>query len=275
MLNLPFILGDLFNKFDANWLNFINLNQILNLVFCYFYDQFTIKHLDFKIFEYLSNFSKLYPQASITPKLHYLTHLPAQMDNFGPLRHHACMRCESKNLVIKKLDYKSFKNICFSVADKHQYWISSKEFEQVNKKSLKYVEDISNIDKNKIVSPSILLELNAKSYVSVCKYLKADGFKYQKASFLIIDLDLSIGKMSVGMIKEIFIVDGAYVFYLQLCNIDKIHSNLNCLEISLISSYIYVNYDDLYFKQAQFGIYISNLLYLQVRYYHRLFVTVD
>ena len=36
MLSLPFILGDLFTDFDKNWLNFINLHQILNFFFCFF-----------------------------------------------------------------------------------------------------------------------------------------------------------------------------------------------------------------------------------------------
>ena len=104
IINMPFIIGDLFGLYDENWLlNFVNLNQILNLVFCFFYDELTLKHLDRKIFEYLSNFHDLYPNASMTPKLHYLTHLTAQMEKFGPLRHHACFRFEGKNFLIKKV----------------------------------------------------------------------------------------------------------------------------------------------------------------------------
>ena len=72
------------------------------------------------------------------------------------------------------------------------------------------------------------------------------------------------------MVKEIFVIDGVSIFYLQLCKIDKQHSNLNCLEISFTSKYRFVKLDDLFFKQAQFGIYLSNILYLQVRYYHHL-----
>ena len=101
VLNLPFLLGDLFNRFDEHWLNFINLNQILNLVFSFFYDQTTLDDLNSKTREYLENFHLLYSSASITPKMHYLTHLTAQMENFGPLRQHACFRCEAKNGVLK------------------------------------------------------------------------------------------------------------------------------------------------------------------------------
>ena len=46
------------------------------------------------------------------------------------------------------------------------------------------------------------------------------------------ELNLSVDMLSVGMVKEIFVVDGVSIFYLQQCKIDKQHSNLNCLEIS-------------------------------------------
>jgi hypothetical protein len=66
MLNLPFILGDLFTDFDKNWDNFINLHDILNLVFCYFYDEKRIYDLEEKIHEYLIQFKSLYKTASFT-----------------------------------------------------------------------------------------------------------------------------------------------------------------------------------------------------------------
>jgi hypothetical protein len=42
IINLPFIIGDLFGLYDENCLNFINLNQIFHLVFSYFYDNLTL-----------------------------------------------------------------------------------------------------------------------------------------------------------------------------------------------------------------------------------------
>jgi hypothetical protein len=69
---------DLFNDSDKNWLNFINLHQILNLVFCFFYNDLTIRQLDEKIVQYLKNFKQLYADVNFTPKMHYLTHFPTQ-----------------------------------------------------------------------------------------------------------------------------------------------------------------------------------------------------
>jgi hypothetical protein len=271
VLNLPFILGDLFNTFDENWLNFISLNQILNLVFSFFYDKTTLRDLDYKITEYLEKFHLLYPSASITPKMHYFTHLTAQMENFGPLRQHACLRCESKNGLLKSLDFKNFINICFSAAEKHQFWMASVELDQENKKSLKYTDDICKIDTKKKVEQSFFDDFKPKSFLSVAKYLKKDVFQYVPGSFLILDFNLNVDESdSVGMIKDIFVVDGNYVFYVQLHLIKKHHKNLNCLEISSELKYKYIKYENLYFKQVQFSKYFSNLLFLQVRYLHHL-----
>ena len=273
VLNLPFILGDLFNTFDEHWLNFINLNQILNLVFSFFYDTTTLYDLNYTIRDYLEKFHSLYPSASITPKMHYLTHLTAQMENFGPLRQHACFRCEAKNGLLKSLDFKNFKNICFSAAEKHQFWMASVEMKQVNKNSLKYTDDICKVDNKRVVSDKHFYfdDLKPKSFLSVSKYLKKNGFQYTPGSFLILNFNLKVNRSeSIGMIKEILVVDGIYIFYVQLHSIKKFHKNLNCFEISSEENYIYVKFDDLYFKQVQFGKYFSDLLFLQVRYLHHL-----
>jgi hypothetical protein len=122
--------------------------------------------------------------------------------------------------------------------------MASKELEQLNKKSLKYVEDVCNVHQNKTKDPSVLDKLNFKLSISVCKLLKKDGFKYIPGCFVIIELDLSVDMMSVGLVKEIFAVDGYHVFYLQLCRIDKQNSNLNCLETSLTTKYHCIKFDD-------------------------------
>ena len=69
MLNLSFILGDIFEDNDKNWLNFINLHEIMNLVFCFYYDKLTVNHLEEKINDYLREFKKLHENIPFTPKI--------------------------------------------------------------------------------------------------------------------------------------------------------------------------------------------------------------
>ena len=135
ILILPFILGDFVTEFDENWLNFINLHQIVNLVFSFIYDDVTIKQLEDKITQYLLNFKILYKNINLTPKMHYLSHFPAQLKNFGPLRLHACFRFESKNGLMADLNFQNFINISFSCSNKHQLWMASKENDFKKRKS--------------------------------------------------------------------------------------------------------------------------------------------
>jgi len=186
ILSLPFILGDLFSENDENWLNFINLHQILNFCFCILYDDQTVRELDEKIVLYLRNFKRIYPNVNMTPKMHYLSHFPTQLDNFGLLRNHSCFRFEAKNGLMKAFNFQNFINISYSCANKHQCWIASKEIEQNKKNSLAYIEDSCDINSQAIIERSHHVNLKPKKYISDVKYLKRDGFEYLQGAFLII-----------------------------------------------------------------------------------------
>ena len=101
--------------------------------------------------------------------------------------------------------------------------------------------------------------------------MKKDGFQYVPGGYIILDFNLNDNELvSIGKINKIFVVDGKYVFYVQLHLIRKFHKNLYCLEISSELKYKYVNSENLYFKQVQFCMDFSDLLILQVRYLHHL-----
>jgi hypothetical protein len=90
------------------------------------------------LFLFLESFSTLYPSkflylycwtlsflvkdASITPKMHHLLHLPEQILRFGPLRLTWCMRFESKNKEMKGYVSRCncAKNVPFTASIKHQ-----------------------------------------------------------------------------------------------------------------------------------------------------------
>ena len=113
------------------------------------------------------------------------------MENFGPLRQHACFRCEAKNGLIKSLDYQNFINICFSAAEKHQLWMTSVELEQKMRKSLKYTDDICKTNDKSNIDSFFFDDLKPKSYLGICKYLKKDGFQYVPGGYLILDFNLN------------------------------------------------------------------------------------
>jgi hypothetical protein len=268
ILQLPFMVADLVTEFDKYWLNFINLHQIVNLVFCFFYNELTINQLEERINEYLSNFKHLYKDVNFTPKMHYLSHFPAQLANFGLLRLHSCFRFEAKNGLLADLRFHNFINIAFSCANKHQFWIGSKEIEFKKRNSLAYHDDICDINKNSIIEDIHHDHLKPKKYISDIKYLKLNGFKYYPGSFLIINLLLNIDSLSVAYINKILNVDGNYFFYLQIFKIKDKIKKLNCLEISPTQKYIYLKYDDLEYRQINFSVTWSSKILLPVRYFY-------
>jgi hypothetical protein len=98
---LPFMIGQFVTEGNERWINFIRLHQINMLCFSPNVSHKTVASLRALVATHNKAFVELYPDCSFIPKLHYLTHLPDQMQHFGPLRHHSCMRFEAKHGFIK------------------------------------------------------------------------------------------------------------------------------------------------------------------------------
>ena len=86
---------------------------------------------------YLELYHSLYPSVMMTPKMHYLIHLPDKIVmyvnlrlvtlllvcRFGPLQQQWCMRFECKNAQMKSFISKCFTNVPLTVATHHQHWL--------------------------------------------------------------------------------------------------------------------------------------------------------
>ena len=74
--------------------------------------------------EHHSLFKDLYPDFPLILKHHVMVRYPEQILRHGPLIHSWTMRHEAKNKFSKQFArYGNFKNVCFSVAQKHQRWM--------------------------------------------------------------------------------------------------------------------------------------------------------
>jgi len=204
--------------------------------------------------------------------MHYLSHFPTQLDNFGLLRNHSCFRFEAKNGLMKAFNFHNFINISYSCANKHQCWIASKEIEQNKKNSLAYIEDSCDINSQAIIERSHHVNLKPKKYISDVKYLKRDGFEYLQGVFLIIKLTIENDSPSVAFIDKIFNVDEEIIFYLQIFKIKQKIKIYNCLQLEKTNEFIYMKYDEILYKQANFSVIKDNKILLPVRYYHHIFV---
>lgn len=82
----------------------------------------TIQELENSIEAHLNLFKELFPTVNITPKMHYMVHLPNQIRQLGPLVRHCCLRFEARHRYFKDLaPQQNFKNICLSLGERCQF----------------------------------------------------------------------------------------------------------------------------------------------------------
>lgn len=119
---LPLILSSLVDTDTEHWACFASLLEIVAISFSNTICQETILYLKTAVKEHLALFKRVFPDAPIIPKQHFLVHLPSQLFKFGPLIRSWCMRFEGKHAYFKDLSkkIKNFKNIALSLALKHQ-----------------------------------------------------------------------------------------------------------------------------------------------------------
>ena len=121
---LPLLIGHFVPVDDNRWQCFGLLLTILDICTSHSLSTDSVAYLITLIEEHHTLFKEVYPHASVTPKMHFIVHYPEQILRFGPIIHSWTMRYESKLKLCKQAaKFGNFKNICFSVAQKHQRWL--------------------------------------------------------------------------------------------------------------------------------------------------------
>ena len=70
------MIGEKVPEDDEHWVHFLQLLEILEIVFCDIVKPEIPSYLQVIIQDHLEEFKRLYPSASFRPKMHYLIHLP-------------------------------------------------------------------------------------------------------------------------------------------------------------------------------------------------------
>ena len=76
---LPLLIGDFIPEGDSHWANMITFCHIVDYVLSPKCTAETIDDLEHLIKLFLSQFILLYPDESVTPKMHYIIHYPTCM----------------------------------------------------------------------------------------------------------------------------------------------------------------------------------------------------
>ncbi|XP_065281874.1 uncharacterized protein [Dermacentor albipictus] len=129
---LPQIFGSSIPEGNKDWEVYLLLREILDMFLSDRLPLQSLSYLEIKVQEFLRSFVSRYPSVRLIPKMHYLIHYPRMISLFGPLKQLWCMRFEAKHQYFKSLAtrIKNFRNICKTLAERHQL-LQSFEFSEL------------------------------------------------------------------------------------------------------------------------------------------------
>ena len=114
---LPLLIGDVIPFNDPNWECFLILARIIDILICPWSSSDLCAILKLPINEHHRCFVRLYTEAAVIPKFHFLLHYPNQIMSVGPMNHTWNMRNEAK---MCSSNHQDLENFAFSVANRHQ-----------------------------------------------------------------------------------------------------------------------------------------------------------
>ncbi|XP_022093684.1 uncharacterized protein LOC110980918 [Acanthaster planci] len=149
---LPYIISQKVPQGEPKWVNFLRLVQITLISTSPCCSHMTASVLAQLVYEHHTTFTALYPKGKVTPKMHYCIHLPRQMINYGPLRHHWCMRFEAKHGFFKTKKWRCFKNLPLSICLKHQKYMCYKQLGSHGQKTQTFLYSGDTVREGKSVN---------------------------------------------------------------------------------------------------------------------------
>ena len=142
---LPILIGDIIPNDNPYWENFLTHLTIINEAFAPVSSEERLDYLGMLIEDFLEEFVVLYKDRPLTPKMHYLLHIPTWIrwycmlnamessyplylsfpNRCGPLIRIWCMRYEAKHSFFKHLSniLRNFCNIPKTLAARHQHYM--------------------------------------------------------------------------------------------------------------------------------------------------------
>lgn len=76
---LPILVGEMVDVGDEKWENFLQLMEIVDLLFAPLSNQDDVAYLARVIEEHHLEFARLYPSSSVISKMHFMVHMPRLM----------------------------------------------------------------------------------------------------------------------------------------------------------------------------------------------------
>lgn len=266
---LPFLVGSKITHGDERWVNVLHLLQITLLSCSSCVSKTSAFELQQIVYTYLENFKKCYPKASFIPKMHYLTHFPQQILNFGPLRNLWCMRFEGKHGFFKKIKWTNFKNLPLSVANRHQQWMSYKQLGHNGRRSENFLYDGDKVPNGQEILISDVFPELIDRFDQNEGYLVPEvnihGNLYKRGQVVVIGVDNLPPTPSLGVVKDIIIVNYVKYFVLAELEILDFDEHMNSYIVEETVNKDVVKYGNLMFKWPENTCILSDRKYLMLR----------
>jgi hypothetical protein len=220
--NLPFILKRFVSVEDLYYQLIIQMISIVQICFTPVISVPRIEELRDAIETHLKKFKELFPTVNITPKMHYMIHIPDQILNLGPLVRHSCMRFEARHRYFKDMaPLQNFKNICLSLAERYQLddcanlcndnpnhhplFQTEKEYAPTKKLEGNALADFHQ----RMNDAGLFLYPETLNQVYSTKWIKLHGSTYtlNKGCIIAVDADFPSKMPLFGQLENILLVD--------------------------------------------------------------------
>jgi len=251
---LPLAVGFKVPCDDERWKNFVRLVMIQQLCTSPVATSASVQSLLVLVTNYCNMYSTAYPGRPFTPKVHYLTHLPSQMENFGPLRNQWCMRMEAKNGFFKRKKLKNTKNVPFTVANDHQLWMCCAQHDSNGRTNAMYLRSpavfsggsqvlLEDYPFAAIVTE--LLTVPVATEITVAKKAVLNDIFYMTGHIIIVSDASEHQGIQFAVIVDIICVLNKVYFLCCRCHISHFDVHVNAYCISKTSDVAFVDQDQL------------------------------
>ena len=207
---------DFDNRYYNYFLEFVEITQI---VCSPVLSVGTSHHLTEIIEMHLKKFQTLFPDASFTPKMHFLVHIPKQILEFGPPTRWSCMREEAKHKWFKaQVRASNFLAVDKTLAHAHQKYDCAK-FGGIGKRMNQILE--IGVPKNNAHGDNVLqLLADERSYnrvpldtddIKKCKNIVVSGTKYISNKTVLV-VGAQYDDPIFGKVEHILVINKKEVF---------------------------------------------------------------
>lgn len=187
---LPLIVGKLVPIDEPAWQVILYLKDIADLVVANVHTLESIAYLECTISDHRKCYQALFPDQRLLPKHHFLEHYPEMIKCFGPLVSLWTMRFEAKHSFFKQVvrHIHNFRNVTFTLANKHQLMVAYNLLRPDNEKSSLEVLQTSRVSID-ILHDDVVNSLVQKhpeiSEINLAQSVTVNGIRYKKGMIVV------------------------------------------------------------------------------------------